>query len=119
MHSPRGFRVRTRLSRAAGGALLFAGVTALAASGLIAGSGVMAAGAQDCTGDTTTSIPLAPAPVCPTTTTVDVTTTSSLVLPPGPVRMRDPAAAHQDTSFPVSQPAFSSAARASSTVRWP
>ena len=40
-------------------------------------------------------------------------------LPPGPVGLRDPAAAHQDTSFPVSQPAFSSAARASSAVRCP
>ena len=40
-------------------------------------------------------------------------------LPPFPVGLRDPAAGHQDTSRPVSQPAFSSAARASSAVRWP
>ena len=40
-------------------------------------------------------------------------------LPPFPVGPRDPAAGHQDASFPVSQPAFSSAARASSAVRWP
>jgi hypothetical protein len=41
----------------------------------------------------------------------------SLPLPPGPVSLGHPAAGHQDTSFPVSQPAFSSAARVSSAVR--
>jgi hypothetical protein len=42
-----------------------------------------------------------------------------LQLPPGLVGMRDPAAGQQDTSFPVSQPAFSSAVGASSAVRCP
>src|SRR6266568_2683452 len=42
-----------------------------------------------------------------------------LLLPAGPVGLRDPAAGHHDTPFPVSQPAFSSAARASSAVRCP
>ena len=42
-----------------------------------------------------------------------------LLLPAGPVGLRDPAAGHHDTSFPVNQPAFSSAARASSAVRCP
>ena len=40
-------------------------------------------------------------------------------LPPVPVGLRDPAAGHHDTSRPVNQPTFSSAARASSAVRWP
>src|SRR6266702_2891881 len=44
---------------------------------------------------------------------------SGLLLPAGPVSLRDPAAGHHDTPFPVSQPAFSSAARASSAVRCP
>ena len=41
------------------------------------------------------------------------------LLPAGPVGLRDPAAGHQVTSRPVNQPAFSSAARASSTVKCP
>jgi hypothetical protein len=41
------------------------------------------------------------------------------LLPAGTVGLRDPAAGHHDTSFPVNQPAFSSAARASSAVRCP
>jgi hypothetical protein len=46
--------------------------------------------------------------------------TGSLLLAPGPVSMRYPAGpGHQDTSLPVSQPAFSSAARMPSAVRWP
>ena len=42
-----------------------------------------------------------------------------LPLPAGTVVPRDPAAGHQDTSRPVSQPAFSNAARASWVVRCP
>ena len=41
------------------------------------------------------------------------------LLPAGPVGLRDPAAGHKVTSLPVSQPAFSSAARASSAVKCP
>src|SRR6185437_13307089 len=41
------------------------------------------------------------------------------LLPAGPVALADPAAGHQVTSRPVNQPAFSSAARASSAVRCP
>ena len=41
------------------------------------------------------------------------------LLPAGAVFLSDPAAGHQVTSRPVSQPALSSAARASSTVKCP
>ena len=41
------------------------------------------------------------------------------LLPAGTVFPSDPAAGHQVTSRPVSQPALSSAARASSTVKCP